>query len=87
MDSSTRDVIGRIVRRVPAVLRNLRSNVPDAGRAAHEEPLSRTDGGASVGLYECPGCEVTYVSEGLESCPDCGAGVYSIPNERELGYV
>lgn len=56
------------------------AGVADAGRPT-------TDGGTSVGLYECPRCELTYVSEGKESCRGCGEDVEPIANERELGIL
>lgn len=47
-----------------------------------------TDGTSSrteSGLYRCSDCETTYVSETMDSCPECRGPVESIPNERDLG--
>lgn len=43
--------------------------------------------GGNVALFECRGCEDTYVGEDLQTCPACGQPVESIPNERDLGYI
>jgi rubrerythrin len=39
----------------------------------------------STELYDCPTCERTYISERMESCPNCGTSVDPIPNEGDLG--
>ena len=56
-----------------------------AGPSAESSGTQTADGGATVGLYECPACAQTYVSEGLDACPRCGGDVDSIANERDLG--
>lgn len=51
-----------------------------AGQSSSERERS-----APAALYTCPDCETTYVCETMESCPECGQPVESIPNERDLG--
>ena len=36
-------------------------------------------------LFECPGCETTYIGVEMEICSRCGDAVRRIPNERDLG--
>lgn len=64
----------------------IRRGIEEGGKARWSgEPT--TDGGTTVGLYECPRCEITYVSEEMESCRSCKADVEPIANERELGLL
>lgn len=42
--------------------------------------------GTDTGLYVCPDCSTTYISDGMESCPDCGDAVTAVPTERDLGF-
>lgn len=41
----------------------------------------------STTLYSCPDCETTFISEGLQSCPQCDGALDTTPNEYELGIV
>jgi Zn finger protein HypA/HybF involved in hydrogenase expression len=36
-------------------------------------------------LFECPACETVYISEEMQSCPECGERVDHVPDEGELG--
>lgn len=35
-------------------------------------------------LFYCAGCDVTYISREMETCPRCERAVEQIPSEREL---
>lgn len=64
-----------LIERVAALLDSQNGHRDDS-----EEP-SRTESG----LYRCPDCDTTYVSETMDSCPECRGTVESIPDERDLG--
>jgi rRNA maturation endonuclease Nob1 len=36
-------------------------------------------------LSRCSPCETTYITRKLETCPECGVALETIPNERDLG--
>lgn len=38
-------------------------------------------------LFECSDCEITYISESMDSCAECGQPVTAIQNERDLGLI
>lgn len=44
------------------------------------------DGGLTTKLYTCSDCERTYISEGMDSCSECGAMVTQVPSEADLGF-
>lgn len=46
--------------------------------------VDRTDGGLSTGLFACSECDTIYISDGMQSCPECGRAVDRVPSEREL---
>ena len=48
------------------------SNQPDRDRAR---------------LYACEDCSTTFISAGMDSCPNCGDSIDRIPTERELGML
>jgi rubrerythrin len=52
-----------------------------------DQVSGETERQTSTTLYECPACETVYISEGMESCPECGDGVEHVPDEREIGLV
>lgn len=47
---------------------------------------SEHDGDLSTVLYWCPDCELTYISEEMNTCASCDASVETVPTERDLGY-
>lgn len=53
----------------------------DGRRDQSGDASSRTN----CGLYRCTNCDTTYVSERMDSCPECRGAVESIPDERDLG--
>lgn len=62
----------------------LKTLIGDDGSRAGEstpEPEPREP----VALFSCQDCDTTYICEEMEACPECGQGVESVPNERELG--
>lgn len=52
---------------------------------AESQSSSECERSTTAVLYTYPDGETTYISEDLQSCPECGQRVVSIPNERELG--
>lgn len=40
---------------------------------------------ASTRLYRCEACDITFVSEEMESCPKCCETLEQIPSGKELG--
>lgn len=44
-----------------------------------------SNGTARCALYTCSDCDRTYISEEMDTCPECGRNVATVPNERELG--
>jgi uncharacterized protein with PIN domain len=45
-------------------------------RIGPESEDSVTDAAAT--LYECPGCERVYISEAMNSCPECSIAVEKV---------
>ena len=41
----------------------------------------------SAGLYECQACNVTYISDSMDDCPNCRDAVDQVPSERDLGMI
>jgi len=52
---------------------------------SHAEP----DQGAEdrIPLYHCERCKTTYITDGMEACPECSDEVESVPTEQDLGMV
>ena len=59
----------------------LRELFGDSTDSSSTEAVERS----TASLYECPSCETVYISEGMQSCPECEARVDTVPDERELG--
>ena len=36
-------------------------------------------------LYRCDSCDVTYISDEMDTCARCGSSVETTPTEAELG--
>ena len=66
----------------------VRSRFDDRRRTtATDERDTRTDTVDGAGhLFECPDCAMTFISDGMESCPACGAPVETVATETDLGY-
>lgn len=62
-----------------------RDDREDRGERDDMDDGNDRDDRAEVALYSCRECERTYISERMESCPECGERVEPVPNERELG--
>lgn len=43
------------------------------------------DSAETVDLYACPDCEVTYIKNDMETCPNCDCAVERTPSFAELG--
>ena len=62
------------------------------GRFTESEPNDdpehpKTERGVNIRLFECSECAITYVSESMDSCSQCGKPVTAIQNERDLGLI
>lgn len=64
-----------------SVLRRVRDILPANSEQPNvpEQPSTR--------LYRCDPCSRTYVSESMESCPECGETVETTPTGQDLGYL
>lgn len=88
-----KDLNWQIVERVKDVLGRGKSTDetqradPDGTQKAESDgtKVPESDGGTSAALYKCPECETTYISEEMESCPECGGAVDQRPSAAELG--
>lgn len=60
---------------------------PEGSKVAEPEgaKATETDGGPSAALYNCQKCETMYISEEMQSCPECGSTVDQRPSAAELG--
>lgn len=54
-------------------------------KSADDAPETESDSDTSPSLYKCPDCETTYISEEMQSCPECGGAVEQRPSATELG--
>lgn len=52
-----------------------------------EAETGDTVGTDAAGLYSCSSCGTTYISETMDTCPDCETAVESVPTEADLGMV
>ena len=52
-----------------------------------EEENPNTERDVNTRLFECSDCAITFVSESMETCPECGQPVHPIQNERDLGLI
>ena len=52
------------------------------GAESTERSASRT-----TKLYRCEPCGITYVSEDLDACSQCGDALERVPTEQDLGLV
>lgn len=50
-----------------------------------ESPDTDADGRDSVDLYACPDCELTYIKDDMQSCPECGESVDPVPSFADVG--
>jgi rubrerythrin len=50
-----------------------------------ETPPTETPEARASSLFQCPSCETVYISEEMQSCPECGERVDHVPDEGELG--
>jgi Zn finger protein HypA/HybF involved in hydrogenase expression len=50
-----------------------------------ESPPTEAVERSEASLFQCSTCETVYISEEMQSCPECGAGVDHVPDERDLG--
>lgn len=68
------------------LLASLRTRI---GGDERGDPGDGLHGGSrpSTGLYSCPECETTFISEELQSCPTCDGALDPTPNEFDLGLV
>lgn len=57
-----------------------------SGQSAETGRGTKPDGDPSTLLYACSECGTTYISEGMQSCPECDTAVSRIPSERDLGF-
>lgn len=75
----------QIVERVVSAFRKGESS--DEAQGAESGGSRETESGsdASPTLYKCSKCETTYISEEMESCPECGSAVDRRPSAAELG--
>lgn len=67
-------------------LRDLLGRFRPTQQSAPPEPDVEPDGGVTTKLYTCSDCERTYISEGMDSCSECGAMVTQVPSEADLGF-
>lgn len=64
------------------LIESLKSHV---GRGTSSEVAETAPPKRSTTLYSCQDCETTYISEGLQSCPQCDGALDTTPDEYELG--
>lgn len=61
--------------------------VGDDGRSPDEaDAADGREGRQRTRLYECPDCELVYLSADLAHCGSCGTGVEPVPSESDLGF-
>lgn len=65
---------------------NLLHNLVSSRLSKRTDHRTEPDGGLATGLYSCPDCGTTYISEEMESCSECNVRVEQIPSERDLGF-
>lgn len=57
----------------------------DGTESADDTTTTEPDDDPSPTLYKCPECETTYISEEMQSCPECHCAVDRRPSADELG--
>lgn len=83
---SRKDVDWQIVERVKSAFgREKATDDTQDAESPTTQATESTDDDTSATLYKCPKCETTYISEEMESCPECGGAVDRRPSAAELG--
>lgn len=83
---SRKNVDWQIVERVKSAFgRGKATDDTQDAESATTQATESTDDDTSATLYKCPECETTYISEEMESCPECGGAVDQRPSAAELG--
>lgn len=49
------------------------------------EPSSNEQPTQTSSLYRCSVCDTVYISDEMQTCPECEDSVDQVPNERQLG--
>ena len=61
-------------------LRDVLLGEGSSSRDVEEPPIDRRP----ASLFECEGCETTFIGVDKRTCSRCGGTVREIPNEREM---
>jgi hypothetical protein len=90
----------RVMGLVQRVRRLVSTDDPSDGAGDQARTTETTDPGDAVGaeestaseerttkLFHCDSCDVTLVSEELDSCPRCDGSVEKVPTEDDVGIV